>query len=89
MLENLTTETRNKKTMNLDEMSIIDLLTIMNEEDARVAEARLCYLFNKNTLILGDYRSDMVSLAIEENPKFILDTHELNVLPGKHYTYYV
>ncbi|SFI74240.1 MULTISPECIES: N-acetylmuramic acid 6-phosphate etherase [unclassified Bacillus (in: firmicutes)] len=39
MLENLITETRNKKTMNLDEMSTIDLLTIMNEEDAKVAEA--------------------------------------------------
>ncbi|PEA53935.1 N-acetylmuramic acid 6-phosphate etherase [Bacillus pseudomycoides] len=39
MLENLITEARNKKTMNLDVMSTIDLLTIMNEEDAKVAEA--------------------------------------------------
>ncbi len=39
MLENLTTEARNDKTMNLDEMSIVDLLTVMNEEDAKVANA--------------------------------------------------
>src|SRR5689334_217802 len=39
MLEHLTTETRNEKTMNLDEMSTLDFLTVMNEEDAQVAEA--------------------------------------------------
>ncbi|AHD07009.1 N-acetylmuramic acid 6-phosphate etherase MurQ [Paenibacillus larvae subsp. larvae] len=39
MLENLTTETRNEKTMNLDGMSTIDFLTVMNEEDAKVAGA--------------------------------------------------
>ncbi len=39
MLENLTTETRNVKTMNLDEMSITEFLTVMNEEDAKVAIA--------------------------------------------------
>ncbi|MEH7451375.1 N-acetylmuramic acid 6-phosphate etherase [Gottfriedia acidiceleris] len=39
MLENLTTETRNEKTMNLDEMSIEEFLTVMNEEDAKVATA--------------------------------------------------
>lgn len=39
MLENLTTETRNEKTMNLDEMSIEKFLTVMNEEDAKVAAA--------------------------------------------------
>ncbi|MCU5499180.1 N-acetylmuramic acid 6-phosphate etherase [Bacillus wiedmannii] len=38
MLEKLTTEARNDKTMNLDEMSIIEFLTVMNEEDAKVAE---------------------------------------------------
>ncbi|MDM5189437.1 N-acetylmuramic acid 6-phosphate etherase [Bacillus sp. DX4.1] len=38
MLENLTTETRNEKTMNLDEMSTIEFLTVMNEEDAKVAD---------------------------------------------------
>ncbi|SFD65766.1 N-acetylmuramic acid 6-phosphate etherase [Bacillus sp. UNCCL81] len=39
MLENLTTETRNEKTMNLDEMSIEEFLTVMNEEDAKVSAA--------------------------------------------------
>ncbi|BFJ01261.1 N-acetylmuramic acid 6-phosphate etherase [Priestia sp. Y58] len=39
MLEHLTTETRNEKTMNLDEMSILDFLTTMNEEDGKVASA--------------------------------------------------
>ncbi|PFF13007.1 N-acetylmuramic acid 6-phosphate etherase [Bacillus anthracis] len=38
MLEKLTTEARNDKTMNLDEMSIIEFLTVMNEEDAKVAD---------------------------------------------------
>ncbi|MCU4787874.1 N-acetylmuramic acid 6-phosphate etherase [Bacillus cereus] len=38
MLENLTTEARNDKTMKLDEMSIIEFLTVMNEEDAKVAD---------------------------------------------------
>ncbi|WP_232698649.1 N-acetylmuramic acid 6-phosphate etherase [Brevibacillus daliensis] len=39
MLENLTTETRNEKTMNLDEMTTIELLKAMNEEDQKVAQA--------------------------------------------------
>ncbi|MCM3698367.1 N-acetylmuramic acid 6-phosphate etherase [Paenibacillus macerans] len=39
MLENLTTEARNERTMRLDEMSVAELLTVMNEEDAKVAGA--------------------------------------------------
>lgn len=39
MLESLTTETRNRRTMNLDEMSILDFLTVMNEEDISIAQA--------------------------------------------------
>lgn len=39
MLENLMTETRNEKTMNLDEMSIIEFLKVMNEEDIKVADS--------------------------------------------------
>ncbi|MGF7050266.1 N-acetylmuramic acid 6-phosphate etherase [Paenibacillus sp. DS2015] len=39
MLENLTTETRNQRTMHLDQMSVSELLTVMNEEDAKVAGA--------------------------------------------------
>lgn len=39
MLENLTTETRNQRTMHLDQMSVTELLTVMNEEDAKVASA--------------------------------------------------
>ncbi|GJM68812.1 hypothetical protein HMSSN036_10280 [Paenibacillus macerans] len=39
MLENLTTEARNERTMRLDEMSVVELLTVMNEEDAKVAGA--------------------------------------------------
>ncbi|MDN6626682.1 MAG: N-acetylmuramic acid 6-phosphate etherase [Pisciglobus halotolerans] len=38
-LTKLTTETRNPKTMNLDELSTIERLRIMNEEDQKVAEA--------------------------------------------------
>lgn len=39
MLENLITEKRNPKTQNLDLMSTEEFLKIMNEEDAKVAEA--------------------------------------------------
>ncbi|WP_178022849.1 N-acetylmuramic acid 6-phosphate etherase [uncultured Paenibacillus sp.] len=39
MLENLTTEARNERTMSLDEMGVAELLTVMNEEDAKVAGA--------------------------------------------------
>lgn len=38
MLENLTTEIRNEKAMNLDEISTMQFLKIMNKEDAKVAE---------------------------------------------------
>lgn len=37
MLENLTTESRNVKTMNLDEMKTLEILEVMNEEDKKVA----------------------------------------------------
>lgn len=39
MLENLSTEHRNEKTTNLDEMSIKEVLQSMNEEDRTVALA--------------------------------------------------
>ncbi|PDZ52310.1 N-acetylmuramic acid 6-phosphate etherase [Bacillus sp. AFS094611] len=39
MLENLSTEHRNEKTMNLDEMSIKEVLQSMNEEDRTIALA--------------------------------------------------
>lgn len=39
MLEKLTTEKRNEKSMNLDEMSIMDTISLMNEEDKKVIEA--------------------------------------------------
>ncbi|MBM7648457.1 nicotinate-nucleotide adenylyltransferase [Bacillus ectoiniformans] len=34
------------------------------------------------------HRVEMIQLAIKDNPAFILDTYELDVLPGKHYTYF-
>lgn len=39
MLEKLTTEKRNKKSMNLDEMSIMDTISLMNDEDKKVIKA--------------------------------------------------
>ncbi|RWZ51411.1 N-acetylmuramic acid 6-phosphate etherase [Halobacillus fulvus] len=38
-LASLTTEQRNKRTMNLDQMTTKEILTVMNEEDERVVEA--------------------------------------------------
>ena len=39
MLENLMTEKRNPKTQNLDQMDTGEFLTVMNEEDGKVAQA--------------------------------------------------
>ncbi len=39
MLDKLTTELRNPRTMNLDEMSTLDILRTMNQEDESVLEA--------------------------------------------------
>ncbi|MDQ0242526.1 nicotinate-nucleotide adenylyltransferase [Bacillus fengqiuensis] len=35
-----------------------------------------------------EHRAEMVRLAISKKESFMLDTYELNVLPGKHYTYF-
>ncbi|WP_042345181.1 nicotinate (nicotinamide) nucleotide adenylyltransferase [Bacillus massiliigorillae] len=35
-----------------------------------------------------EHRQKMVEMAIADNPKFILDTYEFYVPPGKQYTYY-
>ncbi|ASA19988.1 N-acetylmuramic acid 6-phosphate etherase [Paenibacillus donghaensis] len=39
MLENLTTETRNQSTLNLDQMPILSVLKLMQEEDATLSSA--------------------------------------------------
>src|SRR5699024_6004723 len=39
VLEKLATETRNENTMNLDQMSILDILKVMNDEDKGVIKA--------------------------------------------------
>lgn len=38
-LKKMTTETRNEKTTNLDRMTALEIVTVMNEEDARVPRA--------------------------------------------------
>ncbi len=38
-LKNMSTETRNPNTMNLDIMSPLEVVTVMNNEDAKIAEA--------------------------------------------------
>ena len=38
-LDKLTTETRNVQTMNLDELSTSEVMTLMNQEDQKVAVA--------------------------------------------------
>lgn len=39
ILNNLTTETRNKNTMNIDQVSTLEMVSIINSEDKKVAEA--------------------------------------------------
>ena len=38
-LKNMSTETRNQNTMNLDIMTPLEVVTVMNNEDAKVPEA--------------------------------------------------
>ena len=38
-LKGMSTETRNQNTMNLDIMTPLEVVTVMNQEDARVPEA--------------------------------------------------
>jgi len=40
-------------------------------------------------MITGEsHRAAMVKLAINDNPKFLMDTYEFSAQPGKHYSYY-
>lgn len=43
---------------------------------------------DKQVQTQNKHRVEMLKLAIDNNPKFILDDYELEVLPGNHYTYY-
>ncbi|MDT2047066.1 nicotinate (nicotinamide) nucleotide adenylyltransferase [Bacillus sp. 1780r2a1] len=43
---------------------------------------------DKRLQTTDEHRVAMIQKAISTNPKFLLDTYELNVLPGYHYTYY-
>jgi N-acetylmuramic acid 6-phosphate etherase len=52
MLENLSTEARNKKTSNLDEMTTKQILTAMNEEDHSVPTAVENEIENIESLVL-------------------------------------
>jgi len=52
MLENLSTETRNHKTSNLDEMTTKQILTAMNEEDHSVPTAVRNEIENIESLVL-------------------------------------
>ncbi len=43
---------------------------------------------DKRLQTTDEHRVAMIQKAISTNPKFLLDTYEINVLPGYHYTYY-
>src|SRR5699024_11392583 len=60
MFDHLTTEKRNEKTMNLDEMSTEAFLTIMNEEDAKVSDlirGNIPYITEAVNHIISSFRS--------------------------------
>jgi len=60
MFDHLTTEKRNEKTMNLDEMSTEAFLTIMNEEDAKVSDLirrNIPYITEAVNHIISSFRS--------------------------------
>ena len=39
MIEHLNTEKRNEKTADLDQMSVLEILTVMNQEDETIPKA--------------------------------------------------
>jgi nicotinate-nucleotide adenylyltransferase len=43
---------------------------------------------DKNLATGEEHRAAMVQLAINDNPKFLMDTYEFTAQPGKHYSYY-
>lgn len=43
---------------------------------------------DKTPAVKNEHRINMIELAIKGNTKFELDTYELTVQTGKHYTYY-
>src|SRR5699024_12711726 len=60
MLNHLTTENRNEKTMNLDNMSTEEFLTIMNEEDAKAAyliEEKILQIIEAVNKIVASFKS--------------------------------
>lgn len=60
MLEHLTTEGRNEKTMHLDQMKAIDFLEVMNEEDMKVAYAvrqELTHIAKAVEMIVAAYKN--------------------------------
>ena len=79
ILEGKTTETRNLKSMNMDSMSIKEILTLINEEDKRVPESiqevipkiekavkLIIEAFNNNGRLI--YMGDFIN---ERNKRFI------------------
>ncbi|MFJ7991670.1 N-acetylmuramic acid 6-phosphate etherase [Peribacillus frigoritolerans] len=65
MLEHLTTESRNEKTMSLDEMGTLEFLEVMNEEDIKVAH---CV---KKELPQISKAVDMIVEAMNKNGRLI------------------
>ncbi|WP_164214921.1 nicotinate (nicotinamide) nucleotide adenylyltransferase [Virgibacillus sp. YIM 98842] len=43
---------------------------------------------DKQMATVEKHRAAMVRLAINDNPKFLMDTYEFTAQPGKHYSYY-
>ena len=56
-LSNMSTETRNSRTMTLDTMSPLEIVTVMNEEDALVANSIKPQLENIATCVEWAVRS--------------------------------
>lgn len=59
MLENLTTEKRNDSTMHLDEMTVMDILEVMNREDQTVAQAvskELCHIEQAVQMVVNAFK---------------------------------
>ena len=90
-LESLATEARNQNTMNLDLMSPLEIVTVMNEEDSHIAQAVRPHL--KTVALIAQWAGECVrnggriiymgaALAIRRKAKRLQNDRLVSVISG-------